>query len=126
MKLWHVTPTRNVFNILEQGLLPGIGSRSEELGESVARIYVFTEQLALEDALSNWLGEAFDDDEALSIVVLDVAKERLTIPVDLYEAYILDTVEPTCIVRIVAEQEWGLLQRNEPEGTVPRESNFRL
>lgn len=108
MHVWHVTPTYHIFDIMEQGLRPGIGPRSQELGETVSRIYVFTEQAALDDALTNWLGDVFDETEALSILVLDVAPERVIVPDNLFEAYILDTVEPACIVRVVPEEKWGL------------------
>lgn len=107
MHVWHVTPTRNVFGILEDGLKPFVGARSQALGEGIARVYVFTEALALEDALSNWLGEAFDEDEALSVLLLDVAPERVLVPQDLFEAYILDTVAPSCIVSVTPEHAWS-------------------
>lgn len=123
MKIWHVTPTKNIFDILEQGLVPAIGPRSEEIGEDEPQIYVFTDPVTMEDAICNWLGEAFEEDEELSIIELDIAPERLVIPEDLYEAYILETVEPSCIVRIVAEQEWGVSVEKLPDGITPRENS---
>lgn len=123
MRLYHITPTANVFNILEEGLRPAIGLRSEELGEDVARIYVFKDALAMEDALSNWLGEAFDYDEALSIIELEVDDARVVIPDDMYEAYILETVAPSAIVRIVSELEWELSSESSPSVT-PREEGL--
>ena len=123
MNVYHVTPTCHVFDILEQGLLPGIGPRSHELGEEVARIYVFTDLATLDDALGNWLGNAFDEDEELSIIELSVDDARVVVPDDLYEAYILDTVAPSAIVRIVAEQEWGISVEKLPDGITPRENS---
>ena len=122
MHVYHVTPTRNVFDILEQGLRPCIGPRSQELGEEVPRIYVFTRLDALEDALGNWLGEAFDEDEPLSILDLLVGDNIVTIPENLYEAYIVDTLSPSCIMQVVGEDELGLLSQN-PQSSTPRESN---
>lgn len=123
MHVYHVTPTRNVFDILEQGLLPSIGPRSQELGEELPRIYVFTRLDALEDALSNWLGEAFDEDEPLSIPDLLVDDSIVTIPENLYEAYIMNTLSPGCIVQVVGEGELGLLsqslQSSTPRGNSP-------
>ena len=107
MHVWHVTPTRNVFGILEEGLNPSVGERSQAMGEETPRVYVFTDALALEDALSNWLGEAFDEDDALSIVLLDIAAERVLAPQNLYEAYIMETVAPSCIVSVTPEHSWS-------------------
>lgn len=120
MNVWHVTPTINIFGILEEGLVPSIGARSEELGEDAKRVYVFTSIDALENALGNWLGEAFEEDEALSILSLEVETSRVIVPDNLFEAYILDTVAPSCIVQITAEQDWGV----EPSEkvTLPEES----
>ena len=106
MHVWHVTPTRNVFGILEEGLKPSVGERSQALGENTPRVYVFTDPMALEDALSNWLGEAFDEEVALSILLLEVAAERVVVPQDLFEAYIMETVAPSCIVSVTPEHEW--------------------
>ena len=80
----------------------------------------------MEDAICNWLGDAFEEDEELSIIELEIAPERLVIPEDLYEAYILETVEPSCIVRIVAEQEWGVSVEKHPEAATPLEEGHRL
>lgn len=120
MNVWHVTPTSNVFGILEEGLVPSIGERSQDLGEDVKRVYVFISAEAMENALSNWLGEAFDEDEALSILVLDVEPTQVVVPDNLFEAYVLETIAPSCIVRIVAEQNWVV--GKEPCFTPPEEN----
>lgn len=117
MHVWHVTPTRNVFGILEEGLKPCVGERSQALGEDTARVYVFTDALALEDALTNWLGEAFDEEEALSVLLLDVVPERVLVPQDLFEAYIMDTVEPACIVSVTPEHAWSTASALHAEAT---------
>ena len=116
MHVWHVTPTRNVFGILEEGLKPSVGERSQALGEDTPRVYVFTDPMALEDALSNWLGEAFDEEDALSILLLEVAAERV-VPQDLFEAYIMETVAPACIVSVTPEHEWSAADARHAEVT---------
>ena len=70
--MFHVTPESNVDSILEQGLKPAIGRRSQELGESNPAIFLFVDVEAVENALSNWLGELFDDDQPLSLLMVDV------------------------------------------------------
>lgn len=117
MHIWHVTPTRNVFGILEEGVKPNVGERSQALGEDTPRVYVFTDPMALEDALSNWLGEAFDEEDALSILLLEVAAERVVVPQDLFEAYIMETVAPACIVSVTPEHAWSAADARHAEVT---------
>lgn len=67
---YHVTPARSLPAIAREGLLPQIGPRSAELGETCPRIYLFASLDVLEDALSNWLGEAFKEDEPLTLLAV--------------------------------------------------------
>jgi hypothetical protein len=69
---YHVTPATNLSSILKDGLRPSIGERSKRLGETRPAVYLFTRPEALEDALVNWLGEAFDDETTLSILRVDL------------------------------------------------------
>lgn len=71
-EIYHVTPTRNLESIFRDGLRPQIGPRSALLGEDKEMIYFFGSMLAVEDALSNWLGEALDDEPgAISVLAVD-------------------------------------------------------
>lgn len=71
-EIYHVTPTRNLESIFRDGLRPQIGPRSVLLGEAKERVYFFASMLAVEDALSNWLGEALDDEPgAISVLAVD-------------------------------------------------------
>lgn len=70
--MYHVTPTANLPAIKEQGLVPQIGPRSQQLGEATAQVYLFPTLTAAEDALMNWLGEEFDEDEPLTMIAVDV------------------------------------------------------
>ena len=54
--LYHVTPLDQVPNILETGLEPRIGPRSEAM-ELEPRVYLFGDQESVEQALMNWLGD---------------------------------------------------------------------
>ncbi|WP_137887639.1 hypothetical protein [Pseudomonas sp. 2FE] len=75
--LFHVTPERNLASILSDGLAPQIGPRSGDLGEPAPRIFFFTTLEAVETALTNWLGEAFEDEPG-ALVVLSVDPSGLT------------------------------------------------
>jgi hypothetical protein len=67
---YHVTPRRNLQNIKKTGLVPQVGERSALLGED-SGIFLFGDLDAMETALMQWLGDAFDEDEDL--VVLEIA-----------------------------------------------------
>lgn len=73
--VYHVTPRTNITSILESGLIPHCGPRSQEIGEQIERVYVFRNKEELENGLLNWLGEAFEDtldpDEDLVIIEID-------------------------------------------------------
>lgn len=77
-QLFHITPRQNVPTIMLDGLLAKIGPRSLELGEPVPAVYLFRTIEDAENALSNWLGEAFDEDEVLSLL-------GVTLPEDIPE-----------------------------------------
>lgn len=66
---YHVTSASNIESIRQNGLIPQIGTRSLELGETISRIYLFTNKNACEEALMNWLGDYFEDEE---IVILEI------------------------------------------------------
>ena len=75
LRYFHVTKKENMESILEHGLIPQIGERSEELGESEKAIYLFPNIEEMENALYNWLGECFEDDEDLIIIQVDVPSD---------------------------------------------------
>lgn len=72
MQTFHVTPARNIDAILASGLIPAIGERSTELGEAAPAIYLFPTIEDAEDAVGNWLGESFDEDEELALFAVDI------------------------------------------------------
>ncbi|MDK6079625.1 hypothetical protein [Massilia varians] len=73
--LYHITPAANLPSILDLGLEPQIGPRSASAGERVAAVYCFTDLAAVEDALTNWLGGCFDEEEALALLRIDVGND---------------------------------------------------
>lgn len=76
-RVWHVTPIENLETIISDGLKPAIGPRSAELGETVEAIYCFDSPDDLDNAMSNWLGEAFEEDQVLVLLELDVPEDAL-------------------------------------------------
>lgn len=69
---YHVTSSACLASILEEGLRPAIGPRSEMLGERRAACYLFASIEACEEGLANWLGEYLGDEE-LRILQVDLS-----------------------------------------------------
>ena len=71
---YHVTLMENVPSIRKNGLLPQIGERSEELGETEKAIYLFPSKEDMDNALMNWLGEWYNEEygEDCDLAILEV------------------------------------------------------
>ena len=63
---WHITETRNAESILKDGLIPKIGQRSSDAGETVAMVHLFSRLEDLESA--NWIDDAFDAETDISLL----------------------------------------------------------
>lgn len=108
-RYFHVTPIGNLESILANGLVPQIGKRSKEIGEVQARIYLFSKFEEMENALMNWLGEAFEESEELGILQIDLPNDfPIKTEVDsngdeFYESYAYDVIPPNFIVGVYNE-----------------------
>lgn len=103
--LYHVTPIENLEGIMQHGLQPGIGERSAALGETVSQVYLFDCILSCEDALNNWLGDAFEDLPENGLIVLEIDAEGLSIESGDagYEKTCCDKIMADRIVRVLGE-----------------------
>ncbi len=81
---YHVTLAENVESIRAQGLLPRIGERSEEIGETAERVYLFDARESAYDALYGWLGDAWEEEELvlLSVPATAVQEPQPSFPED--------------------------------------------
>lgn len=70
-KVYHVTPSENLDNILTSGLVPQVGNRSRKIIGEKSAIYCFPDKDSMEDAMMNWLGDEFDEDEPLALLEID-------------------------------------------------------
>ena len=61
--MYHVTPSSNVKSILKNGLTPSKGSNSQDYGEEQDSVYLFPTIEDAEDALGNWLGDQYEDED---------------------------------------------------------------
>jgi CRISPR/Cas system-associated endonuclease Cas3-HD len=121
-KVWHITPKANVSKIMKQGLIPKIGRRSKSAKEKTPAIYVFPDSISMEDALTNWLDNEFEDVK-LSILELTVPSNWITEHAIRWEAQILHPVPPSMIKILVLNiDSWHgeYPDGNPPEGWFPK------
>ena len=67
---FHVTEKKNWTKIKTQGLKPQIGDLAKQLDEPVPAIYLFTSEDDADNAVCQWLGDAYEE----------IAEERGTKP----------------------------------------------
>ena len=64
---YHITRSENVPLIMKGGLTP---SKPDDM-QDVEGVYLFKSVTDAEDALMNWLGDRFDEDEPLTLLKVD-------------------------------------------------------
>jgi hypothetical protein len=74
LTFFHVTPTDNVPNIKLHGLIPSKGERSEQAEEDREGIFLFANINDAIDAIYNWLGDEFDEEEQLSMLRITMTR----------------------------------------------------
>jgi hypothetical protein len=105
--VYHVTPDANLPKIRDEGLQPMIGSNSQQIGETVPAIHVFTNTDTLEDAIMNWDAMDWTDETVeLSLITLQIPVSMVTASSKGFAALgqgiaeILEPVPPSMIVSI--------------------------
>lgn len=69
-------------SIQTEGLTPSIGPRSQLMNESVPLIYFFESLQDVETALIGWAAEAFDDEDELLVLKVDLSHLDISLPDD--------------------------------------------
>ena len=90
-KFYHVTPSRNLQSIINQGLIPQIGARSQQIEGEICGIFCFKSLDDLDAAMSSWLGDLFDEDEQLSLIEVDPTDAIMANPDDCAEFEVVFT-----------------------------------
>jgi len=94
-KVYHVTPAVNVPTIMSRGLIPQVGDRSNKIQGETPAVYCFPDTNSLEDAMMNWLGDEFGEDEDLALLEISTSGlEGDVTPNAEYEIQIFDPVPP--------------------------------
>ncbi len=108
-RYFHVTPRKNLSAIQKEGLLAQIGDRSQEAKEEAEAVFLFPSKEDMDNALLNWLGEAFEEEDELIILQIDLPAD---FPVKrdadsngelMYEAYSYKNIPPEYISAIYDE-----------------------
>lgn len=94
--VYHVTPTKNLSKILKQGLIPRVGDRSQKIAGEEEGIFTFPDKESAENAVMNWLGDEFNEDEELSLLAINIDGLKTTKGAD-YEIIIKDKIDPSRI-----------------------------
>lgn len=89
---FHVTPAKNVKWIMQDGLVPQIGSASSSYGEEEERLYLFPTKTDAEDAVMNWLGDQYES-EILALLQVDITGISIKKDVD-WEYYTNESISP--------------------------------
>ena len=100
MSLYHVTTLASLPAILQEGIEPSIGPRSARINEITPAIYLFPTVDHVADALGNWLGDEFEDEDEL--VVLEVEGDVPETPGS-FEVVRYERIDPAEIVAVLDE-----------------------
>jgi hypothetical protein len=72
---YHITPTRNLPNILTYGLEAKRGRRSKNARERGQAVYLFHDVSALAYGLDRWLDNMFSKKTLLGLLAVDMSEE---------------------------------------------------
>jgi hypothetical protein len=92
-----------------------VGDRSAKISSEKSGVYVFPDQDSAENAVINWLGDEFDEDEPLTMLKIDVSglQDHISKGAD-YELIVGTTIEPSRIKKLNVQLE-------EASGYIPSE-----
>ena len=105
MQVFHVTLMRNVPHIRRDGLFPRLGKNSRTAGEPTPAVFCFKNKEDVDNALSNWLGEALEEEGPLAILTLNIDALNFETEDDSFEVRVFETIWPSRIKGI--EDEFG-------------------
>ena len=106
MILYHLTPVKNLESILQNGLIPQIGPRSEHVGEKQAAVFCYPEEDYVEGALEGWIKDYFPNDLKFAIIEINLPKKiKLEVEND-FEVACFEHISPKYIVACY-DIEWN-------------------
>jgi hypothetical protein len=99
---FHVTPAANVYRILRDGLKPRIGDRSRVM-EQEDGIYLFKTQDDAADAVTNWLGDEFEDRERLALLEVTIPPDAKVLPSTADYEIVVSTPIPPEFIKVISK-----------------------
>lgn len=100
---YHITTADALTAILAQGLVPQIGPRSKMLNETMPRVYFFSDMSSLEDAMVNWINNAFSEEETLYVLECNLEDLDITSQENQFELVCRQTIAPSLITKVYTE-----------------------
>lgn len=103
---WHVSIESCASSIRQHGLIPSIGSLSEQAGESKPLIYLFGDKVSMEDAVGNWLGDVLEAvyGEDIELICCKVQVSETMVQKHIKKQgfeYVCDAVIPSTYIEIL-------------------------
>lgn len=114
---YHVTLPENVPSILEHGLQPRIGENSSDCGERIPTVFCFPSREYCDEALGQWMGELFDEDEEL--VILEIKPEKLPGRSDVPFEVAFERAIPAEEINCLYSEDWVVIQDFDPLSSLP-------
>lgn len=100
---YHVTPTENVSSIMSEGLVPQRGPLAKQM-EAGNGIYLFKTMEDVDNALSNWLGEAYEEDDVpLTLLGVELPPDAEQAPTTAGYEIVVTTPIPPQYIQILSE-----------------------
>ena len=116
MIAYHVTLKENLSGILKKGIIPAVGERSSSTSssgeslESIPRVYLFPSREDLNTALSQWLGDEFDDVDEFGLIIIEVNIEKLSpYSTCMFEICVEVKISPERIINVY-EEDWSTIK----------------
>lgn len=103
--VYHVTRKSNLSNILKKGIIPNQPTDWEDQEKGV---YLFRDKNSAEDAVMNWLGDRYEENEKLVLLTINTNGIYIKPSEDLetldgeegWELISYDTISPRNIVKV--------------------------
>ena len=94
---YHVCKDTDLPSILRGGLLVSQGDRSSQMEEEPS-VFLFRDEQSAYDAVSNWLGDEFEEDETLDLLQINLPSNfPLTDDPRMFEVVSKRDIPPTFI-----------------------------
>lgn len=102
MTLFHITPKKNLTNILKNGLIPQKNKRGKGFEATPPAIYFFNSKNEAEDGYYNWFEDCFDDSEEFVLLTVECSSDCIQEDPELPNScsISLRNIDPSCIKNI--------------------------